>query len=106
MQDQYLSELQALEQRLKANSKRGKKIETKRQAETATYSNDVSALRKRVQDYERHIKRLKMFVDKEDTDALVQELQNQSLTDMDLGKLADEIHTVEQEVAEARRLRL
>lgn len=46
-----------------------------------------------------------MFVDREDTDALVQELQNQQLSEMDLGKLADEIHGIENEVAEARRLR-
>ena len=31
-------------------------------------------MRKRVQDYELHIKRLKQFVDKEDTEALVGEL--------------------------------
>ena len=58
-----------------------------------------------MQDYERHIKRLKQFVDREDTDSLVQELQNQQLSEMDLGKLADEIHGIEEEVAEARRLK-
>ena len=71
-----MRELQDLEGELGANRKRSKKIENKRATETATFSNDVQALRKRVQDYERHIKRLKMFVDREDTDALVQELQN------------------------------
>ena len=71
-----MSELQSLEARLKVNTKRGKKIESKRTAETATFTNDIAAMRKRVQDYERHIKRLKHFVDKEDTDALVNELQN------------------------------
>ena len=74
MQDQYLKELQELEGQLKSNTKRGKKIDAKRTTETSAFTNDITALRKRVQDYERHIKRLKTFVDKEDTDALVQEL--------------------------------
>ena len=74
MQDQYLGELQTLEARLKENTKRGKKVEAKRTAETATFTNDIAAMRKRVQDYEMHIKRLKQFVDKEDTEALVGEL--------------------------------
>ena len=71
VQDQYLSELQTLESSLKANTKRGKKIEGKRTTETAAFSNDIVALRKRVTDYERHIKRLKNYVDQEDTESLV-----------------------------------
>lgn len=71
VQDQYLAELQTLEAQLKANTKRGKKIENKRTTETAAFTNDITALRKRVTDYERHIKRLKQFVDQEDTDSLV-----------------------------------
>lgn len=55
-------------------------------------------MRKRVADYERHIKQLKLFVDKEDTEALVGELQNPGLSELDLGKLADEINAVEEEV--------
>ena len=62
-------------------------------------------MRKRVADYERHIKKLKLYVDREDTESLVQELQNQQLSEMDLGKLADEIHSIEEEVAEARRIK-
>lgn len=100
-----MSELQSLESRLKENTKRGSKIEAKRQAETATFSNDIAAMRKRVTDYERHIKRLKLYVDKEDTEALVEELQSQTLSEMDLGKLADELHAVEEEVIDARRKR-
>ena len=105
VQDQYLSELQTLEAQLKANTKRGKKIENKRTTETAAFTNDITALRKRVTDYERHIKRLKQFVDQEDTESLVQELQNGHLSEMDLGKLADEIHGIEEEVSAARRLK-
>ena len=80
-------------------------MDAKRSTETAMFMNDIAALRKRVQDYERHIKRLKLYVDREDTDALVQELKNQSLSEMDLGKLADEIHVIEEEVADARSIR-
>ena len=50
------------------------KLEDKRTAERQAYINDIQALRKRVTDYERHIKRLKQFVDKEDTEALLGEL--------------------------------
>jgi len=98
VQDQYLGELQALEASIKSNTKRGKKIEAKRTTESATFSNDIAVMRKRVADYERHIKQLKLFVDKEDTDALVTELQNPGLSELDLGKLADEIHSIEEEV--------
>ena len=70
-----MAELSSLEAQLKANGKRGKKIDGKRTTETAMFQNDIQALRKRVQDYERHIKRLKLYVDREDTDALVQELK-------------------------------
>ena len=48
---------------------------------------------------------MKLYVDKEDTDALVQELKNQQLTELDLGKLADEIHNIDQEVDLARRFK-
>ena len=74
-------------------------------AESATFSKDMIVLRRRVQDYESHIKRLKVFVDSEDTDNLVKELRNQKQNNMDLGKLADEIHGIEVEVADARRLK-
>ena len=63
VQDQYLADLQQLEAKLKTNAKRGKKIENKRTTETAAFTNDIAALRKRVTDYERHIKKLKQFVD-------------------------------------------
>ena len=76
VQDKYLTELQTLENDLKLNGRRGKQIEAKRTAESQAFTNDIQAMRKRVHDYERHIKRLKLFVDREDTDSLVQELQN------------------------------
>lgn len=59
---------------MKAIEKRGKKIESKRTTESSAYSNDIQTLRKRVADYERHIKKLKLYVDREDTESLVQEL--------------------------------
>ena len=57
-------------------------------------------------DYERHIKRLKHFVDKEDTEALLGELQNEQLSELDLGKLSDEIHQIIQDVDHARKLKI
>ena len=105
VQEKYLQELQKLEGEIKKVSKKSKQLDTRRSIESQAFTNDIQSLRKRVQDYERHIKRLKMYVDKEDTDALVEELQNQQLTELDLGKLADEIHKIEDEVEAARKFK-
>ena len=52
-------------------TKRGKHSEAKRHRETQAFQSDVQSLRKRVTDYERYIKQLKEYVDKEDTEGLV-----------------------------------
>ena len=71
MQTQYLAELKKLESEIKSVNKYGKQLEGRRNIEAQAFTGDIQALRKRVTDYERHIKRLKHYVDKEDTDALV-----------------------------------
>lgn len=45
-------------------------------------------------------------MDKEDTDSLIKELQDQHLFEMDLGRLATEIANIEQEVADAKRMKV
>ena len=92
--------------KIKQATKRVRKLDDKRSNERAAFTNDIQALRKRVTDYERHIKRLKHFVDKEDTEALLEELQNEHLSELDLGKLADEIHQIVSDVDHARRLKI
>lgn len=74
VQDKYLKELQELDMKIKMTSKRVKKLDDRRTNERSAFTNDIQALRKRVTDYERHIKRLKTYVDKEDTEALLGEL--------------------------------
>ena len=105
VQEQYLTELKRLESEIKKTAKRCKQFDGRRNIEASAFTNDIQTLRKRVTDYERHIKRLKLYVDKEDTDALVHELKNQQLTELDLGKLADEIHKIDEEVEIARRFK-
>lgn len=69
------------------------------------FQGDVQTLRSRVQQYEKHIKKLKQFVDKEDTDALVKELEEEkNLPDLSL--IAQEIEQVTKQVSDARRVKL
>ena len=55
--------------------------------------------------YEKHIKKLKYFVDKEDTSALVKELAGTEELPS-LAQISDELHQVSVQVAESRRLRI
>lgn len=105
MQDDYLKELKRLEKEIAVQTQRTKVFETRRDNENVAFSNDIQIIRKRVVDYERHIKKLKHHVDKEDTESLIKELQNQQLTEMDLGKLADEIHKIEEDITETKRFK-
>jgi hypothetical protein len=69
------------------------------------FQGDVQTLRSRVQQYEKHIKKLKQFVDKEDTDALVKELEEEkNLPDLSL--IAQEIEQVTKQVSDVRRVKL
>jgi len=73
-QERYIGELKDLEAKVKTAIKQVKKITSRRDTESSTFTSDIQALRKRVTDYERYIKKLKYFVDKENTDALINEL--------------------------------
>lgn len=106
VQDEYLKELKRLEREINIQTQRARVYETRRDTDSVAFTNDIQIIRKRVLDYERHIKKLKHHVDKEDTESLVKELQNQQLTELDLGKLADEIHKIEEEIKEAKRLKV
>ena len=106
VQDEYLKELKRLEREINIQNQRGKVFETRRDTDSVAFTNDIQIIRKRVLDYERHIKKLKYHVDKEDTESLIKELQNQQLTELDLSKLADEIHKIEEEIKEAKRLKV
>jgi hypothetical protein len=70
------------------------------------FTNDIHIIRKRVADYERHIKRLKYHVDKEDTDSLIKELQQDHMSEMDLTALTSEIGKIGEEVADAKRMKV
>lgn len=69
------------------------------------FQGDVQTLRSRVQQFEKHIKKLKQFVDKEDTDALVKELEEEkNLPDLSL--IDQEIQQVTKQVSDARRVKI
>ena len=69
------------------------------------YQGDVQTLGQRVAQYEKHIKKLKQFVDNEDTEMLVKELEEEkNLPDLNL--ITQEIAQVSKQVADARKLRI
>jgi hypothetical protein len=57
-----------LRKQLKQTKKRGVEAQSLRVRESAMYQGDLQTLRQRVSQYEKHIKKLKMFVDKEETE--------------------------------------
>jgi cell division protein FtsB len=57
-----------LRKQLKETKKRGVEAQSLRVRESAMYQGDLQTLRQRVSQYEKHIKKLKMFVDKEETE--------------------------------------
>jgi hypothetical protein len=59
---------------IKKIEKRGRVTQDQRQRESGTFVKDVQTLRKRVGQYEKHIKKLKVLVDKEDTENLIKAL--------------------------------
>ena len=66
---------------------------------------DVSSLKDRVAQYEKHIKKLKTLVDKEDTAALVKQLQNEKdLPDLD--QVQQEIRQVNEQVTRAKKKKI
>ena len=70
---------------IKKIEKRGRITQDQRQRESGTFVKDVQTLRKRVGQYEKHIKKLKVLVDKEDTENLIKALDAQKdLPDLDL----------------------
>ena len=106
-QEKFLSDLKNMDYDLKSTVAKGRAVEATRQREAHKFGSDVQSLKKRVSAYERYIKQLKEFVDNEDTEGLVQQLvQNQQLTELDLGKLQDEIHRVQLDVTAARKERV
>ncbi len=69
------------------------------------YQGDIQTLRQRVSQYEKHIKKLKMFVDKEETDALVKELEEEkNLPDLELIK--QEIASLNKQINDSKKIKI
>lgn len=87
---------------IKKIEKRGRITQDQRQRESGTFVKDVQTLRKRVGQYEKHIKKLKVLVDKEDTENLIKALDAQKdLPDLDL--IQQEITQVSRQIAAAKK---
>ena len=69
------------------------------------YQGDIQTLRQRVSQYEKNIKKLKMFVDKEETDALVKELEEEkNLPDLELIK--QEIASLNKQINDSKKIKI
>ena len=66
---------------------------------------DVQTLKGKVSSYEKYIKRLKQLVDEEKTQELVEDLQENKVSDVDLEQVMEEIGKIEDEVNEAKRFK-
>lgn len=105
--DDYLKQLKQRKKEVKAVVRRSEELTRLRTNETGTFRGDVQTLRNRVTQYEKHIKRLKQLVDKEDTVALIKELQSAAAGDLpDLDQIIEELAQVDQQVAHSRRIRI
>jgi hypothetical protein len=58
-QDKYLEDLKRIESEIAVQTPKTKVLETRRDNENVAFTNDIQIIRKRVADYERHIKNLK-----------------------------------------------
>lgn len=74
--------------------------------ETQTFKGDIQAIKKRVINFERYIKRLKKHVDEEKTAELITELENTDVAQVDMDALVKDIQKIEDEVKDAKRFKL
>jgi archaellum component FlaC len=71
----------------------------------------VQTLKKKVQEMEKELKRLKQLVDEEKTDELIKNLQKgegggQGINEEELEQMKEEIEKVESEVNEAKKFKI
>ena len=81
-------------------------VENRRNTESNAFQSDVQTLKKKVADYEKYIKKLKQLVDEEKTAQLIDDLQENHVTDVDLDQLLEEISKIEEEVLDAKRFKM
>lgn len=100
-----------MESKLVNTKQRNELVSARRVTEFAAFPADVRAIREKVYDFERFIKRLKELVDEERTEALISKLfffnflgQLESMNTVDLDVLIEEIQKVAAEVYDARKI--
>ncbi len=98
-----------MERQLEDVIERVKLVHSRRNTEGNAFSGDVQTLKKKVQEMEKELKRLKMMVDEEKTEELIRNLQKgdgQGINEEELEQLKEEINKVEAEVNEAKRFKI
>lgn len=106
LQRVYVENLKTLELELESYLQREDNIEFRRQRESATFKEDIVALKKRITDYELYIKRLKDLVDKDMAENLIEELTANDQKRVDLIEIRQEIKKLKEEVDHARRVKV
>jgi hypothetical protein len=106
LQRVYVENLKTLEIELESYLQREDNIEFRRQRESATFKEDIIALKKRISDYELYIKRLKKLVDKDMAENLIEELTTNDQKRIDLIEIRQEIKKLKDEVDHARRVKV
>mmetsp|Transcript_1423 Transcript_1423/g.2496 ORF Transcript_1423/g.2496 Transcript_1423/m.2496 type:complete len:108 (-) Transcript_1423:3-326(-) len=81
-------------------------IDARRLTEAQSFTNDIQSIKKRVINFERYIKRLKKYVDEEQTAELITELENTEVAKVDMSQLLTDIKKVEREVKDSKKFKI
>lgn len=105
IQEKYMVELKELAEDIRFCRDKVKIIDQRRTTETQAFSADIQSIKKRVINFERYIKRLKRYVDDEQTAELIAELENTEVAQVDMDQLISDIKRVEDEVKTAKKFK-
>jgi thymidylate synthase len=106
LQKVYVENLKTLEYELESYTQREDNIEFRRERESATFKEDIISLKKRISDYEQYIKKLKDLVDRDQAEALIDELTQNEQKRRDLIDIRQEIQKLKDEVDNARHVKV
>ena len=85
------SKLDGLEKHIHICQKKIRILDKQRLTDGQSFKNDIQSVKKRVINFERYIKRLKSYVDEEQTTQLINELENTEVAQVDMEQLINDI---------------
>jgi hypothetical protein len=85
---------------------KAKLLDSRRSTEQTAFVNDIGTLKRKVNNYEKFIKELKILVEEEKTQQLVHRLQGDEIDSLGVQQALDEIQRIEQEVKESKRFNI